>query len=99
MGRRDNHAWEQRKFGDEFQRTNERNDGSFGAEHWISVAKMYFQDPEKVQSNNLDTRTYVLRYGDIAFEGNKSKDYKYGRFVANDIGDGIISELFQYIGI
>lgn len=86
--------WEQRKFGDEFQRTNERNDGSFGAEHWISVAKMYFQDPEKVQSNNLDTRTYVLRYGDIAFEGNKSKDYKYGRFVANDIGDGIISELF-----
>ena len=85
---------EQRKFGDEFQRTNERNDGSFGAEHWISVAKMYFQDPEKVQSNNLDTRTYVLRYGDIAFEGNKSKDYKYGRFVANDIGDGIISELF-----
>lgn len=94
MGRRDNHAWEQRKFGDEFQRTNERNDGSFGAEHWISVAKMYFQDPEKVQSNNLDTRTYVLRYGDIAFEGNKSKDYKYGRFVANDIGDGIISELF-----
>ncbi|MDY4077182.1 MAG: restriction endonuclease subunit S [Clostridium sp.] len=73
---------------------NERNDGTFGREHWISVAKMYFQNPEKVQSNNLDTRTYVLRLGDIAFEGNKSKEFTYGRFVANDIGDGIISELF-----
>ena len=52
-------TWEQHKFGDEFKRTNERNDGTFGAEHWISVAKMYFQDPEKVQSNNLDKRTYV----------------------------------------
>ena len=73
---------------------NERNDGTFGREHWISVAKMYFQNPEKVQSNNLDTRTYVLRLGDIAFEGNKSKEFTYGRFVTNDIGDGIISELF-----
>lgn len=86
--------WEQREFGDLFVKVNERNDGSFGKNHWISVAKMFFQTPDKVQSNNLDTRTYVLRKGDIAFEGNKSKEYKYGRFVANDIGDGIISELF-----
>ena len=87
-------AWERRKLGDEFQRVNERNDGSFGREHWISVAKMYFQDPDKVQSNNLDTRTYIMRYGDIAFEGHPNSEFKFGRFVANDIGDGIISELF-----
>ena len=88
------YAWEQRKLGTEFKKVNERNDGTFGKEHWISVAKMYFQNPEKVQSNNIDTRTYVMRKGDMAFEGNKSKDFKYGRFVVNDIGDGVVSELF-----
>ena len=87
-------AWEQRKLGDEFQKVNERNDGSFGREHWISVAKMYFQEPEKVQSNNIDTRTYVMRGGDIAFEGHPNSEFKFGRFVANDIGSGVVSELF-----
>ena len=87
-------AWEQRKLGDEFVRVNERNGGSFGINHWISVAKMYFQAPEKVTSNNLDTRTYVMRVGDIAFEGHSNAEFEFGRFVANDIGDGIISELF-----
>ncbi|MBJ7697718.1 restriction endonuclease subunit S [Weissella confusa] len=86
--------WEERKFGDEFKKVNERNNGSFGREHWISVANMYFQDPEKVQSNNIDTRTYVMRIGDMAFEGNKSSKFKYGRFVVNDIGNGVVSELF-----
>ena len=87
-------AWEERKLGKEFTKVNERNDGSFGKEHWISVAKMYFQDPEKVQSNNIDTRTYVMRVGDIAFEGHPNREFKFGRFVANDIGDGVVSELF-----
>lgn len=86
--------WEQRTLGEEFERVNERNDGSFGITHWISVAKMYFQDPSKVTSNNLDTRTYVMRTGDIAFEGHPNTEFQFGRFVANDIGDGIISELF-----
>ena len=86
--------WGRRKLGDEFVRVNERNDGSFGKNHWISVAKMYFQEPEKVQSNNLDTRTYVMRLGDIAFEGHPNSEFQFGRFVVNDIGDGIISELF-----
>nr|WP_223203870.1 restriction endonuclease subunit S [Lactococcus lactis] len=86
--------WEQRKLGDEFKKVNERNNGSFGREHWISVANMYFQDPEKVQSNNINTRTYVMRIGDMAFEGNKSSKFKYGRFVVNDIGNGVVSELF-----
>lgn len=87
-------SWEMRKLGEEFKKVNERNDGSFGKEHWISVAKMYFQDPEKVQSNNIDTRTYVMREGDIAFEGHPNAEFKFGRFVANDIGDGVVSELF-----
>ena len=87
-------AWEQRKLGSEFKKVNERNDGTFGKGHWISVAKMYFQAPEKVQSNNIDTRTYVMRLGDIAFEGHPNNEFQFGRFVANDIGDGVVSELF-----
>ena len=87
-------AWEQRKLGDLYKRVNERNDGTLGRDKWISVAKMYFQDPDKVQSNNLDTRTYVMKKGDIAFEGHPNNEFKFGRFVLNDIGTGIISELF-----
>ena len=86
--------WEQRKLGEIYKRVNERNDGTLGRDKWISVAKMYFQDPEKVQSNNLDTRTYVMKKGDIAFEGHPNNEFKFGRFVLNDIGTGIISELF-----
>ncbi len=87
-------AWEQREFGKMFKRRMERNNGQFDNTRWISVAKMFFQEPDKVTSNNIDTRTYVMRRGDIAFEGHSNADYKYGRFVANDIGDGVISELF-----
>lgn len=72
----------------------ERNGGQFDITKWISVAKMYYQDPKKVTSNNIDTRTYVMRKGDIAFEGHPNAEFKFGRFVENDIGDGIISELF-----
>ena len=86
--------WEQRKLGELYKRINERNDGTLGRNKWISVAKMYFQDPDKVQSNNLDTRTYVMKKGDIAFEGHPNNEFKFGRFVLNDIGTGIISELF-----
>ena len=86
--------WEQRKLGELYERVNERNDGTLGRDKWISVAKMYFQNPDKVQSNNLDTRTYVMQRGDIAFEGHPNNEFKFGRFVLNDIGTGIISELF-----
>ncbi|MBS6256011.1 restriction endonuclease subunit S [Megasphaera massiliensis] len=86
--------WEVRKFGDLFKRRMERNNGQFDKTKWISVAKMYYQEANKVTSNNIDTRTYVLRLGDIAFEGHSNNEFKIGRFVANDIGDGVISELF-----
>ncbi len=36
-----------------------------------------------------------LRIGDIAFEGHTSKDFRYGRFVLNDVGDGIMSPRFS----
>ena len=36
----------------------------------------------------------VLRFGDVAFEGHENKEFKFGRFVMNDIGDGIMSPRF-----
>ncbi|WP_316079701.1 restriction endonuclease subunit S [Lacticaseibacillus paracasei] len=37
----------------------------------------------------------IFRLGDIAFEGHKSKNFAYGRFVENTIGDGIVSHVFD----
>ena len=86
--------WESYKIGDLFYKVNERNNGQFDKTKWISVAKMYYQIPDKVTSNNIDTRTYVMRLGDMAFEGHPNSEFLFGRFVVNDIGDGVISELF-----
>ena len=86
--------WEKQRIGDLFYKVNERNNGQFDKTKWISVAKMYYQVPDKVTSNNIDTRTYVMRIGDMAFEGHPNSDFLFGRFVVNDIGDGVISELF-----
>lgn len=46
-------------------------------------------------TNREYLRTYnVFKLGDIAFEGHQSKEFRYGRFVENDIGDGIVSHIF-----
>ena len=39
----------------------------------------------------------VLRKGDVAFEGHSNKKFKFGRFVLNDLDDGIISPRFAAI--
>ena len=75
------YTWEQRKFGDQYQKITEKNDLSFGADKIISVANMYFKSDVK-QSDDDYMRTYnIMRLGDIAFEGNKSKHFAHGRFV------------------
>lgn len=35
-----------------------------------------------------------MRVGDMAFEGHPNSEFLFGRFVVNDLGDGVISELF-----
>ena len=88
-------VWEQRKFGELYSKVSEKNDLSFGADKIISVANMYFKEEVKDSSDEY-MRTYnVMRLGDIAFEGNKSKNYSHGRFVENTIGDGIVSHVFD----
>ncbi len=88
-------GWEQRKLGEQYVKVNEKNDLSFGADKIISVANMYFKADIK-KSDDDYMRTYnVMRLGDIAFEGNKSKHFAHGRFVENTIGDGIVSHVFD----
>lgn len=88
-------AWEQRKFSDLYEKISEKNDLSYSLDKIISVANMYYKSDVKV-SNEEYLKTYnIFRYGEIAFEGNKSKDFAYGRFVENTIGDGIISHVFE----
>lgn len=41
------------------------------------------------------TKYKVLRTGDIAFEGHNNAKFSFGRFVLNDLGDGIMSPRFK----
>ncbi|MBZ5969028.1 restriction endonuclease subunit S [Leuconostoc gasicomitatum] len=86
--------WEQRKLGDLYKKNLERNKDQFKADKTISIASMRFK-PEGNGASESSLSTYkVLREGDIAFEGHKSKQFSFGRFVVNDIGNGIMSPRF-----
>ncbi|MCT4461462.1 restriction endonuclease subunit S [Lactiplantibacillus plantarum] len=88
-------AWEQRSFKTLYKKVIEKNDLSFESDQIISVANMYYK-PNDSKSDEKYMETYnIFRLGDIAFEGNKSKNFAYGRFVENTIGDGIVSHVFD----
>lgn len=89
--------WEEVEFGRLFQRRSEKNGEEFGVEKTISVATMHFK-PEGNKADEKSLPKYkVMRTGDIAFEGHINKHFKHGRFVLNDIGDGIISPIFEVL--
>ena len=88
-------AWEQREFSKQYVKVSEKNDLSFGTDKIISVANMYFKEDTKESSDDYMKTYNVMRLGDIAFEGNKSKNFAHGRFVENTIGDGIVSHVFD----
>lgn len=89
--------WEEVEFGKLFQRRSEKNGEEFGVDKTISVATMYFK-PEGNKADEKSLPKYkVMRTGDIAFEGHINKHFKHGRFVLNDIGDGIISPIFEVL--
>lgn len=88
-------AWEQRSFKTLYKKVIEKNDLSFESDRIISVANMYYK-PNDSKSDEKYMETYnIFRLGDIAFEGHKSKNFAYGRFVENTIGDGIVSHVFD----
>ncbi len=86
--------WKKMKFSELYERSSIKNDLSFGEDKIISVANMYFiKNSRQVDDDYL--RSYnIMRLGDIAFEGNKSKNFAHGRLVENTIGDGIVSHVF-----
>ena len=90
-------AWMQYRFDMLYKPVSEKNDLSYGVESIISVANMYFKPDARISDPEY-LRTYnIFKYGDIAFEGNKSKSYANGRFVENTIGDGIVSHVFNVL--
>ena len=60
----------------------------------ITVATMQFKEDVKVSTVEYLKTYYTFNLGDIAFEGHQSKEFRYGRFVENDIGNGIVSHIF-----
>ena len=89
--------WEQRKFKSLFQKNLERNDGQLPFNKTISISRMiYSESGNGANTESLDNYK-VLRVGDIAFEGHENKDFKFGRFVMNDVGNGIMSPRFTVL--
>ena len=88
-------AWEQRKLGDIYQRNTERNTNLIDYSKTISVATMSFKDEGNGAAEDSLSSYKVLRIGDIAFEGHTNKQFRFGRFVVNDIGIGIMSPRFS----
>ena len=86
--------WEQRKFSELYVKSSEKNDGSIRMDRNITVATMQFKEDVKVSTVEYLKTYYTFNLGDIAFEGHQSKEFRYGRFVENDIGNGIVSHIF-----
>ncbi|MFE4713226.1 restriction endonuclease subunit S [Paenibacillus sp. NPDC056722] len=87
--------WELKKINSLFEKSSDKNTTlCFDKHKIISVASMRFKEDLKESSDDYMKTYNILRENEIAFEGNKSKKFKYGRFVLNNIGDGIVSHVF-----
>ncbi len=87
-------AWKRKRFSELYESVIQKNDLTYGVDKNITVASMQYRPDIKITDIEY-LRTYnVLKLGDIAFEGHQSKEFRYGRFVENDIGDGIVSHIF-----
>ena len=88
--------WEQRKLGEFYRKGDEKNsDLEFGIEKTISVSSMSWNPNGNGAAENSLSSYKILRKGDIAFEGNRTKGHPYGKLVINDIGAGIMSSRFR----
>ena len=87
--------WEQRKVDSLFEPLTERNDDLLPYSKTLSVATMTYKEVGNGAADSSLANYKRLRLGDIAFEGHTSKEFRYGRFVLNDTGDGIMSPRFS----
>lgn len=88
-------TWEQRKFSELYEKVSRKNDLTYGKDDIISVANMYYKAESYITDENYLLTYNVFEMGDIAFEGNKSKNFAHGRFVENTIGNDIVSHVFD----
>lgn len=90
-----NKDWSIVSFNKLYKKSKEKNDLTYGEDKIISVAKMYFKHESQNSSKDYLKTYNVFKKGDIAFEGNRSEGFSHGRFVQNNIGDGIVSHVFD----
>lgn len=88
-------TWEQRKLSDLYAPLVERNLDLLPYNKTLSVATMTYKTDGNGAADSSLANYKRLRTGDIAFEGHTSKSFRYGRFVLNDVGDGIMSPRFS----
>ena len=67
---------------------------TFSEKYTISISSMTYRTSGNGAKKSSLSSYKVLRIGDIAYEGHTNKEYKFGRFVLNDLGDGIMSPRF-----
>lgn len=87
--------WQPQQLGTLFSESREQNGSQFGADRLISVAQMKWRPSDRRDAGQSLSEYRVLRKGDITFEGNRSGGFPYGRFVLDDLGDGIASSRFR----
>ena len=83
------------KLGDVYSPLTERNTDLLPYNRTLSVATMTYKTDGNGAADSSLANYKRLRIGDIAFEGHTSKEFRYGRFVLNDAGDGIMSPRFS----
>ena len=87
--------WEQRKLGEMYTQLVERNIELLPFKKILSASTMNYRVDGGGAAEESLSNYKRLRVGDIAFEGHTSRDFRYGRFVLNDTGDGILSPRFS----
>lgn len=90
--------WEQRKFSELYSKNVERNStNEFNFDKTISIANMRYNSEGNGASKKSLQNYKVIRIGDVAFEGHTNKEFQYGRFVVNSLGNGIMSPRFAVL--
>lgn len=87
--------WKKYRIGELYAPLDERNNELISYSKTLSIATMTYRSEGSGAADKSLSNYKRLRLGDIAFEGHTSKEFRYGRFVLNDKGDGIMSPRFS----
>ena len=69
-------VWEQKQINKLYRKSSQKNDLTYGPDQVISVANMYYKTDTTIHSEDYLKTYNIFELGDIAFEGNKSKDFQ-----------------------